>query len=281
MKKNSSLLTLLFLNVFAISRAMHKEEKEIEQLAIMKQFLPDTTSIETIKKTIDDIEHKRLGYQDYAQRTGIIWSDVWVNTKQPIQLEECNETIKVTQVMGELANNNPQSIFTYPAIASIFSNEILPKTFEAIKTWTPLREKVFAQIFLQRCSTSDPMDWHQDPGEEGYEIDSMADYSLVYMLSNQDDPEHGWIGGKFKVKPGLPSGDHDKKDVRKLIHCYNQAILFNNKLNSHAVTKITADSSNAQRDLIVIAIYLTKPPVPLPCKSDAANLISVVSNSGR
>ena len=29
---------------------------------------------------MDEIENKRLGYEDYSKRTGLVWSDVLVKT---------------------------------------------------------------------------------------------------------------------------------------------------------------------------------------------------------
>ena len=37
------------------------------------------------------------------------------------------------------------------------------------------------------------------------------------MLSEQDDPEHGWHGGKFKIRSGLPEDKYDDADVQEII----------------------------------------------------------------
>jgi len=214
-----------------------------------------------IKKTIDKIEKKELTYPDYAQRKGIMWSDFWVNVAHPDLMEECTDTVKLTQVAGKLQRHYPQSVFNYPKVKNILCREILPKLFALIHTnqWAQLPEKVFAQFFLQRCSASEPMDWHQDPGED---YDITADFSLALMLSLQNDPTDGWNGGEFKIRPGSPTDEYKEEDVATIIPDFNQGIVFNNKINSHSVTQIFSIGAQSKRDLIVIPIYLGNPPKP-------------------
>ena len=59
---------------------------------------------------------------------------------------------------------SPQSILHYPVLQSIVSDEILPKMFETVKTWTKLPEEIYAQVFFQRCSSSEAMNWHPRSG---------------------------------------------------------------------------------------------------------------------
>lgn len=236
-----------------------------KQLMIINPFFAKPQHIYTIKKTIDEIEQKKLSYPDYAQRKGIIWSDFWINTQKPNIIEECKETTKLTLVGEKLQKHNPESVFNYPAVKDILCQNILPKMFALIKTndWTVLPEKIFAQFFLQRCHSSEPMHWHQDPGED---YDMMADFSLVLMLSQQNDPQHGWHGGEFKIRPGLPTDSYTENDVEYIIPNYNQAILFNNKTHSHAVTAITSNNIAGKRDLIVVPLYFGKIPQPVRFK---------------
>ena len=102
--------------------------------------------------------------------------------------------------------------------------------------------------------------WHQDPGEY---YDTMTDYSLVLMLSRQDDPEHGWLGGEFSIKPGLPEDKTNDAFAQTIIHEQNQAVLFNNKLNSHAVAAVLSHVLKSKRDIIVVPIYFEKQPMPI------------------
>lgn len=237
-----------------------------QQLAIISPFFDNQNAILTIRNVIDHIEDNGLDYPDYDGRRGSVWTDCLVETNsQPTILTECKETVKGSQAAKKFERRNPESIFNYHAVQKIFSEEILPKTLSIIKKkgWVDkFPPKIFTQLFVQRCHTSDPMDWHQDPGED---YDTMADFSLVLMLSNQDDSKHGWNGGEFNIRPGLP---HEKTEAQTILHAENQGVLFNNKQNSHSVTKVTSDKEKSKRDLIVAALYLNKPPMPLAPFSD-------------
>ncbi len=250
------ILAILLLSVASTNNAMQKAD--IKELAIVRSFFSDTKTIATIKAIMDEIENKRLGYEDYSKRTGLVWSDVLVKTGRKANIVKEFKTTKVTQVRETLMAQSPQSILHYPVLQSIVSDEILPKMFETVKTWTKLPEEIYAQVFFQRCSSSEAMNWHQDPGED---YDPQAHYSLVLMLSEQDDPEHGWHGGKFKIRSGLPEDKYDDADVQEIIPRYNQGIIFNNQLNSHAATQVIPKLEKAKRDIIVIPINLTKLPV--------------------
>lgn len=235
----------------------------IPQLAVLKKYFKDAGTIPTITKVMDEIENKGLGYPDYAKRTGLIWSDVSVKHKGVVEILEEFKTKKATLVDEGLKDQNAQSILDYPKLKAIVCEQVLPKMLEHISTWEKkdLPEKVFAQIFFQRCNVSEAMDWHQDPGED---YDPQAHYSLVLMLSRQSDPVHGWKGGKFFIRKGLPEDKYSESDVKTIIPRYNQGILFNNQINCHATTPVEAKTDKTARDIIVITICLNQ----LPKKKD-------------
>jgi len=60
----------------------------LKQFATIKPFF-NAHDICVTKETIRSIERKKLTYDDYSQRTGIIWSDFWVETKEPEIIKEC------------------------------------------------------------------------------------------------------------------------------------------------------------------------------------------------
>lgn len=253
--------TTIFIAIVAISMpSTHNAmlTRYVKQLKIINPFFSNVTTIATIRKVMDQIENEKLGYDDYSKRTGLIWSDISVKTSKPAEIIQEYNTTKVTQVAGALKQQAPQSILNYPAIKSIVCSEILPKTFEVISAWTKIPETVFAQIFLQRCDMSEAMDWHQDPGED---YNPQADYSLVLMLSEQNDPEYGWIGGEFKIRSGLPKDTFDTAHIETIIPRYNQGIIFNNQINSHYTTEVITAMKRAKRDIIVIPINLTQLPI--------------------
>lgn len=233
----------------------------IKQLITIKPFF-NSNNICVIKETIRRVEKEKLTYRDYSGRTGIIWTDFWVNTQQPEIIRESKNTVKHTRLADKLVRQKPESVFNYPKLQKILCQEILPMTFALIRTegWTRLPQTAFAQFFLQRCHTSEAMDWHQDPGED---YDTVADFSLVIMLSHQNNDVHGWQGGQFKIKAGLPNDTYNESDVTTLTQQFNQAILFNNKINSHSVTAITSSVEKTERDIIVVPIYLGKLPDPV------------------
>ena len=247
----------------SVSICNSMQKPSIQQLEIINPFFSDVVTIDCIKQIMDEIEQKKLDYKDYSNRTGIIWSDLIIHDTNNLEdLEECMDAIKLTEVDGMLKKHNPESLFAYPQMQSIFSKEILPKIFATIKKneWATISKKAFAQLFVQRCHISDAMDWHQDPGED---YDTMSDFSLVLLLSKKEDVTHGWRGGKFKIRAGLPLDSYAEENVETLTPRYNQAFLFNNKLNSHAVTQIMSTVEKSKRDLIVVPIYLEKLPKPV------------------
>ncbi len=237
--------------------------QKIPQVTIIKHFFKNPNSIPTLVKTVDQIEENELDYPDYDGRRGSIWTDAWIENpdSRPSILTECKDTAKGSQSTKKFEQRNPESIFSYPDVHKIFSEEILPKTLNAIKKngWVDkLPPKIFAQLFVQRCHIGNRMDWHQDPGED---YQNMADYSLVLMLGNPHDPCYGWKGGEFHIRPGLPHEETEGEQT--IVHEENQGILFNNKLQSHSVSEVASDKLQSKRDLIVVALYFDKPPIPL------------------
>lgn len=260
MRLSISFLTALFIGLPSMNMAMVRalQASLSQQRAIVNPFFSNTRSIDALRQVMDGIEQKNLGYDDYSSRTGLIWSDVEVNTLRHAHIvRECQST-KVTEVRGKLATRDPESILSYPAAQSIVSTEILPTMFERIRAWTQLPETVFIQIFFQRCSTSEAMAWHQDPGED---YDPQANYSLVLMLSDQADAKHGWTGGEFKIRSGLPEDNYDEACVDTITPRYNQGIIFNNQQNSHSTTEVVPNGEKAKRDIIVILLTLNKLPL--------------------
>ena len=177
-------------------------------------------------------------------------------------MKECKDTIKLTKVDGILTHHNPESMFSYPSVQAIVGWEILPKIFSHIEGngWAKLPAEVFAQLFIQRCRTSEAMNWHQDPGED---FSVMADYTFLLMLSHQNDSLHGWDGGELKLKQGTPIQLCPTDKIQTIIPEYNKAVLFNNKCNSHMVTEVTTQYLKAKRDLLVITLYFDKLPMTI------------------
>jgi hypothetical protein len=257
----------LLLFTAATNKCMETQQKEIHQLALIKPFFNKLTTITKCIHTMDDIENKGLSYPDYDKRTGCIFSEFWVKTQHPEKMQEI-ERRKIRVLVDEkLHDFNAESSFDYPHIQKIIAHKILPKTFQCIEEhqWAPLPKKVFIQFFLQRCHIGNAMDWHQDPGPY---YDLMADYALVLMLGKQDDPEHGWIGGEFKIKTGLPADSQQEINAQTIIHEQNQAVLFNNLCNSHAVTAILSAVQKSKRDIIVVHIFFKKQPIAIGDTAD-------------
>jgi len=263
MKHKQLCAIILLLIIATTSNCMESQANAIQQLAIIKPFFNKLRTITTLTNAMDEIENNGRSYPDYDKRTGLIFSEFWVKTAQPEKIIELPRRKILTLVGDELQGHSAQSSFDYPKIQRILTQEILPKTFKCIEEnkWAPLPKKLFAQLYLQRCHTGDPMNWHQDPGEY---YDTMADFSLVLMLSKQDDPVNGWMGGEFKVKAGLPGDAYNETDVKTIIHEYNQGVLFNNQINSHAVTAVLSNLIKSKRDLLVVPLYFEKQPMPIP-----------------
>lgn len=242
----------------------------VQQYAAIYPFFQNEKLIPRITETMDAIKNNKLSYPDYSGRSGLIWSDVEITAcGNYFDMKECSETIKLTEVDNKPKAIKPESVMDYHLLRTVLSTIVLPKMITTIQEnkWANVPDSAFAQIFLQSCEKSEAMDWHQDPGEY---YDRMADFSLILLLSKKNDLEHGWKGGKLKIKTGLPGDLCDEVDSVVLKHAYNKAYLFNNKLNSHAVTEVKNIAGKlSKRDLMVVTLYLDgkRPkPVVLPSK---------------
>jgi hypothetical protein len=255
--KNVILFSLTALLCVPIYAAFFDDNKQ--QVATVFPYFKDQRSIATIKMIMDEVQKNGRCYDDYSNRSGVMWSDVEVTTAEPSTILWEFNTEKATEVGGKLQTQKPVSVLDSQQLKTIFENEVFPPLFKAVRAWTDLPDTVFAQIFLQRCCASDAMDWHQDPGED---YAPQANYSLVLMLSEKDDPEQGWTGGEFKIKPGLQDEPCEDTQVKSIEHRYNQGIIFNNQINSHAVSAIASlAGKTAKRDIIVIPFHMTQLPV--------------------
>jgi hypothetical protein len=225
---------------------------------IIKNFLP-VACIPPIEKDIDRIEAMQVTYKDYSGRLGAAWTDGRVRKANPASFVEEYNSRKVTAADAaeqEVQERYPQSITHYPALLSAVCDEALPRMIRAVEELTGIKlpDEIDVQIFFQRCSTSDAMGWHQDPGEE-YPHDAQALCSMVVALTDQDDPVYGWRGGEFKIRPGLPESSYNQEEVTTITHAFNQAVIFDNRENSHSVTPVIPKTVMGMRDLLIILLY--------------------------
>ena len=256
--KNNTIFKAVFVALAAITTIKTTAaEKAFQQCTIMRNFF-DAGAIAALRETMDNIEARGDWYEDYSGRRGKIWTDAEIDTSNGNILQEL-DTAKATEVDGVLRRQKVQSIMSYPTVRSIVCGQVFPRMLKIVESWEEkkLPKTVFSQIFLQRCTTSEGMDWHQDPGED---YDPQAQYSLIIMLSRQDHPKEGWEGGEFKIKPGLPKDIYDEDDVATIMPCCNQGILFNNQLNSHSVTPVTSTTGTSKRDLLIVTLHTTQMP---------------------
>jgi hypothetical protein len=105
------------------------------QRSIIHPFFSNKVAIVTLKKQMDKIERKNLGYPDYSKRTGLIWTDFFINREDSdiMKLRECTDTVKLTEVDGKLQCYYPESMFGYPTVQEIVDQQILPKMFKIIE----------------------------------------------------------------------------------------------------------------------------------------------------
>lgn len=252
-----SILILLLCCLFhATSHAMDTYKK-LYQVAVINNFFKSGQDIAAAMDTMSEIQKHKQDYHDYANRRGGIWSDVKVRRGPQIKIIKEYPTKKVSLVNDALETHNPPSIFDYPAFKTVLLTKMLPKMFDIVEQWTELPDNIYTQIFLQRCTDSDPMDWHQDPGDD---YDPQAEFSGVFYFSDQTNPIYGWEGGEFSIRQGLPTNPYDQADVTTIIPRYNQAIIFNNRRNTHAVTAIKAKTEESRRDIAVITLSTDQLP---------------------
>lgn len=225
-------------------------------------FLPKILSKEQLSAIKDWMEYmKNLTYDDFDNRRGYIWDNCRLDTRDinSLRLLSIDLVKKFVTIQGVNVEQFPKSIFSYPNISQILLETILPTYFKTISQQKKLPDSIYLQIFVLRSLLSERVStqkqhvrWHQDPSEYG----TVADYTLVLMLSDPFDPLSGWEGGELLLKNGLPS---NVAPAIRVVPKYNQAILFNNKKNSHMVTAIKNAKNHTTRDIIIINIYLEDP----------------------
>lgn len=221
--------------------------------------------MKTLKEWLNYLKGAEKIERGFDSRILFTWDYFRIKPQIPISelIERCDDDFPVFTVVDDNPYKpNPESIFDYPEISSIILEDIIPQILKVIPKLTAIpQEKLlvrteFHQLYITKNIRDQPNDihWHQDPGTNyGFK----SDYTTVIMLSDQNDPKHGWDGGKFLLKPGLPAGT---TDFVTLTPRYNQAILFNNKENSHAVTKITKnEDQETERSILIVEFYLQEP----------------------
>lgn len=223
--------------------------------------LPNLLSQEklrTLKGWIDDMMD--VAYEDFDKRVGIVWDDYLLDIRESPTLLAVDPVRKFVTIGGVSVEQFPQSIFSYPEIAGILLQDILPAYFDAVSQHVELPSNVYMQTFVLRSLLSEELSiqkqhvrWHQDPSD--YD-NSVADYTLVLMLSDPFDASNGWEGGELLLKNGMPVADAPAACVTP--RC-NQAVLFNNKKNSHLVTAIKNAKNGTTRDIVIINVYLKDP----------------------
>lgn len=227
------------------------------ELHVLPNLLPQE-KLTSLKGWIDDM--MEVAYEDFDKRVGIVWDDYLLDIQESPTLLAVDPVRKFVKIEGVNVEQFPQSIFSYPKISAILLQDILPAYFKAVSNHAELPAHVYMQTFVLRSLLSEELSaqkqhvrWHQDPSDYG---NSVADYTLVLMLSDPFDPSTGWEGGELLLKNGQPDAD---APAARVTPRFNQAILFNNKKNSHLVTAIKNAKSGTTRDIVIINIYLNNP----------------------
>jgi hypothetical protein len=230
------------------------------ELHVLPDVLPQG-KLEVVKKWIDSMMD--VAYEDFDERVGIAWDDytVDISNKSPT-LVAIDPVKKIVNIKGVDTEQFPKSIFSYPQISQILLQDILPICLNAISKQVELPQQLYMQTFVLRSLLSDALGekkqlvkWHQDPSD--YE-NSFADYTIVLMLSDPFDAAKGWEGGELLLKNGKPA---DTAPAARVTPRYNQAILFNNKKNSHLVTAIKNAKNHTTRDIVIMTVYLKHPAI--------------------
>ena len=230
---------------------------DILELQILSKVLSED-DLSIFKKWIECMMD--VAYEDFDKRIGIVWDDYLLDISKSPRLLSIDPVKKFVTIRGANVEQFPKSIFSYPSISQILLEKILPVYFNAISQHIKLPHSVYMQTFVLRSALSEltltqkqHVRWHQDPSDYG---NSVADYTLVLMLSNPFDPLKGWDGGELLVKNGMPT---DIAPAVRVVPKYNQAVMFNNKKNSHMVTAIKNAKDDTTRDIIIINVYLKDP----------------------
>lgn len=231
-------------------------------LHILPNIIPEE-KLKQLKLWIESMHDKV--YQDFDNRIGVSWDDYWLDRKT--DTVRIDPVAKFVTIDGTDVEQKPASIFNYSDISKILLKDLLPRYFEHVAQHIALPDTVYLQTFVLRSVLTDIeknktqlVRWHQDPSEYG----TIGDYTLVLMLSDHTNPTEGWDGGELLIKNGLPA---DQTPAIKITPRHNQAIMFNNKLNSHMVTNIQHRNKGV-RDVVIINLYLEDPTCSLKIPVD-------------
>lgn len=234
------------------------------QHKIISPFLKDSKKLLLLRNWMNSIVEKKAAFQDYDGRTGISWVDFEVDIKnnKPTLAKIRNDIPKMIEQEADLVKVHPESLFKYPAIAEILLADIVPTAIEQLQKWTAIPKHMFVQTWINRLeikkdeNKNNTVGWHQDPGSS---CPHKADYSLILLLNDRQDPDHGWEGGKWLLKSGKAE-DAQQGPLTIIPEC-NQAILFDNKNSSHAVTQVHAKNDKVIRDILITTFYLKDPSI--------------------
>lgn len=232
---------------------------KIKEYAIVKDFVPNTHYILYINSLMDTLDEIQETIENQSQKLPLLASDLAVNTQTGEILTEFHAPLYFqTNATDTIKNDKPQSVMAYEKLKNILSQEILPRVFKQINLWGSLPDVVYIQLFLQRFSSNYEVDWQQIVSEDYH---TSANYALVLALRDKDDSNFGWHGSDFLLRSGLPEEATQPDEVVKITPARNQAIIFNNVLNSYAVTQLIPTSTKAKQDLLIIAFGIESAPL--------------------
>ncbi len=229
------------------------------ELTVVPNFL-NINELNLLHNWIETMMPK--SYQDFDDRVGICWDDFWLTYDNGLPSVTVDPIAKYVTINHVDVQQFPESIFSYKETADLFLTTILRKYREIISKKISLPSHIYIQSFVLRSLITSKMNqkqqlvrWHRDPSD--YPDTTFGDYTLVLMLSDPQQPDTGWQGGNVLIKSGQPNS---KNTAIKVNHAYGQAIIFNNKNNSHAVTKIICNQATT-RDIMIVNMYLTDPSI--------------------
>lgn len=98
--------------------------------------------------------------------------------------------------------------------------------------------------------------WHRD-GISTKNGVSFTDYSMVYLLSNEQE----WKGGDMHLQQGgkpidSQSWENSNEPILTIQPRYNQAVIFKNSDSAHSVDAIDPIGESVQRDVVIITCKL-------------------------
>lgn len=87
--------------------------------------------------------------------------------------------------------------------------------------------------------------------------DAVADYSMVYLLSDENE----WKGGDMLLQKGGKALDRErwensKEPITRIHPRYNQAVVFQNSDSAHKIEAIDPVGDSVQRDVVIITCKL-------------------------